>query len=625
MTARTGVKARAAAWAGGGAGALAACLVAHFARPFWPAPSGGVGFVTVHSIPKGIDTFRYLLLLVLVPAGALVATRSTDEPPEPVPEPVEKEPRRPVAAAVLVAAVAVLRIFAAEGIHGPIDLFHAGHYLSPASDALAGKTFFRDAFPFHGLATDGGLDAMAFRIAGETLATARRLRFALDVVFFSLASALFAGVLRRPARSAAGVAILLFASGALRLPGSFPFFRTLPLLASAAAAARHARTGRRSALVLSGAIAALGLFWSLEVGLFACAALVLYAVAEPWYRREPARIASSIGAGAAGIALVLLPAFAALAVFGALGAFLRDSAAVLSSTGAIWDLPSPVPRDVARAALHGPVALLRSEATRFYAPQLFFGALAAALLLRRRDRRFGSNDAVVLALLVFSAIGYRTALGRSSYSHTRFAVIVPSLLLAAWLPEDFFRFRGARAVKMLAAAAAVAAFALYAELPDSLRDTAAKIRTRAARREGDGLFALALPRGGGVRVPAGQAASLSGLAEFAERALRPGETFYDFADAGALYFLLGRRNPSRFYEASILSADGWQAETIAALERARPGFVVVAAGQGEEAFDEVPISRRCPRLAAWIESRYPAVSTVGEFTIRRQTEKTPSP
>jgi hypothetical protein len=617
---------RAAAWAGGFAGALVACLLAHFARPFWPVPSGGVGFVTVHSIPKGIDTFRYLLFLALIPAGALAASRSADAPPGRAGEPAEAEPRwRLVAAAVLVAAVALLRILASDGIHGPIDLFHAGHYLSPASDALAGKIFFRDAFPFHGLATDGGLDALAFRAAGETLATARTLRVALDVVFFALASVLFAGVLRRPARIAAGVAILLLASGALRLPGSFPFFRTLPLLACAAAAARHARTGRRSALVLSGAVAALGLFWSLEVGLFACAAVVFYAAAEPWYRREPGRIVSSIVAGAAGIALALLPALAVLAARGALGAFLRDSATVLASTGAIWDLPSPVPRDVVRAALHGPVALLRSEATRFYGPQIFFGAVAAALLFRRRDGRAGSRDAVMLALLVFSAVGYRTALGRTSYSHTRFALVVPTLLLAAWLPEAFFRWRGARAAKILASAAAVAAFALYAELPESVRDTAGKIRGRADRRDGRGLVALPLSRGGGACVPAGQAASLSGLAEFAGSALRPGETFYDFADAGALYFLLGRVNPTRFYEASVLSADGWQEETIAELERARPGFVVVAAGQGEEAFDEVPISRRCPRLAAWIESRYPAVSTVGDFTIRRQTEKTPSP
>lgn len=621
------MKRRAAAWAGGGAGALAACVIAHFARPFWPVPAGGVGFVTVHSIPKGIDTFRYLLFLALIPAGVLAATRSAGAPAGAAGEAVQWEPRRRrlLTAAVVVAAVAVLRIVAADGIHGPIDLFHAGHYLSPASDALAGKTFFRDAFPFHGLATDGGLDAMAFRVAGENLATARRLRIALDVVFFSLASGLFAGLLRRPARIAAGVGILLLASGALRLPGSFPFFRTLPLLACAAAAARHARTGRRSALVLSGAIAALGLFWSLEVGLFACAAVVVYGMAEPWYRREPGRIAASIAAGVSGIALVLLPALAALAALGALGAFVRDSATVLASTGAIWDLPSPVPRDVLRAAMHGPFALLRSEATRFYAPQLFFGGLAAALLLRRREGRAGARDAVVLALLVFSAVGYRSALGRSSYSHTRFALVVPSLLLAAALPEAFFRRRAAGAAKLLAAAAALAAFALYAELPESLRDAAAKIRGRAARREGVGLVALPLPRSGGVRVPAGQSASLTRLAEFARSVLRPGETFYDFADAGALYFLLGRSNPTRFYEASVLSADDWQGKTIAELERARPRFVVVAAGQGEEAFDEVPISRRCPRLAAWIESRYPAVSTVGEFTVRRQTEKTPSP
>lgn len=623
--ARTTIKRRAAAWAGGAAGALAACLAAHFARPYWPVPAGGVGFVTVHAIAKGIDTLRYLLLLTLIPAGALAATRAAPPMSDAAREPAEEDGRTLLAGAILVAAVALLRVFASDGIHGPLDLFHAGHYLSPASDALAGKTFFRDAFPFHGLAADGGLDAMAFRVAGETLATARGLRVVLDVLFFSAAAALFAGVLRRPARMAAGAAILLLASGALRLPGSFPFFRTLPLLVSAAAAARYARTRRRSALVLSGGVAALGLFWSLETGLFACAAVAALCVAEPWYRRDTGRIGASIAAGAGGMALVLVPAAAILAGHGALGSFVRDSATVLRSTGAIWDLPSPVPRDVARAARHGAVALLRSEATRFYGPQILFGGLAALLLIRRRDRREGPRDAVLLALLVFSATGYRTALGRSSYSHTRFAMIVPSLLLAAWIPEAFLRRRGARAAGLAGAAAAAVVFALYAELPESLRDTASKIRGFAARRNGDGMVVLPLARGGGARVPAVQAASLSGMARFAAENLGAGETFYDFADAGALYFLLGRSNPSRFYEASILSADGWQANTIAELERAKPRFVVVAAGQGEEAFDEVSIARRCPGLAAWIESRYPAVSAVAGFTIRTQTEKTPSP
>jgi hypothetical protein len=376
--------------------------------------------------------------------------------------------------------------------------------------------------------------------------------------------------------------------------------------------------------VVAGAAAALGLFWSLEVGLFACAAVVVVSIAEPWYRHEPGRIGPSVSAGVGGIALVFLPAAALLAASGALAAFLRDSATILASTGAIWDLPSPVPRDVARAALHGPLALLRSEATRFYGPQLFFGGLAAALLLRRRDRRAGPREAVQLALLIFSAIGFRTALGRSSYSHTRFAMIVPSLLLAAWLPESLFRPRRARAAGILGVAAAAIAFALYAELPESLQDTSARFRTFAFRRDGAGMDVLALPRAGGVRVPPAQAASLEGMARFAGRWLGPGETFYDFADAGALYFLIGRTNPTRFYEASILSADAWQAGTIAELERGHPRFVVVSAGQGEEAFDGVPIARRCPVLAAWIEARYPAVSIVGEFTVRTQTEKTPS-
>jgi hypothetical protein len=174
------------------------------------------------------------------------------------------------------------------------------------------------------------------------------------------------------------------------------------------------------------------------------------------------------------------------------------------------------------------------------------------------------------------------------------------------------------------ATAAAVAFAVYAELPESFRDTAEKFRSLASRRAGAGMTVLPLPRGGGVRVPPDQAASLSSMAALAGQMLGPGETFYDFADAGALYFLLGRSNSTRFYEASILSADAWQARTIAELERGHPRFVVVSAGQGAEAFDGVPIAVRCPILAAWIEARYPAASAVGGFIVRTQAAKTPS-
>jgi hypothetical protein len=615
------MRGRAAEWAGGAAGALLACIIAKVARPFWPIPDAAIGFVTVHAIPKGIDTFRYVLLLALIPAGAFWAGRgrTSEGPPS-------DEGTASVTVgftALLIILVAILRVLSSEGIHGPIDLFHAGHYLSPASDVLAGQVFFRDAFPFHGLAADGGLDALAFRIGGETLATAGRLRTLLDLIFFSSAVAVFAAVLRRRARIIAGVTALLLLTGALRLSTTFPFFRALPLLLASAAVVRFVRTGRRGVLIFAGAVAGLGLFWSLEIGVFSCAALLIWSVADPLYRGENRLTRGCVGSVSVGIAAALVPAFVLLAAFGALAPFVRGSWTILKSTGAMWDLPAPVPSEMLRAFLRGRIVYL-AEAARFYGPVFFFGAIAAGLALRRRERKPRPRERVLLALLIFSVVGFRMALGRCSYSHTRFAMVVPALLFSAWLPEALFQRRRWKKWRLLGAMAGVLAFVFYAEVPESIADAVRRIGSFSSRMRGDGFVLLPLPRAGGARVPAEQAASLSALAEFANARLEPGETFYDFADAGALYFLLDRRNPARVYEASVLSADDWQSRAISDLERAHSGFVVVSAGQGEEAFDGVSIVTRCPRLAAWLFARYPEEVRVGEFVLRIQTEKAPS-
>jgi hypothetical protein len=605
---------------GGALGAAAAFLLVHALRPLLPAPAGGVGFATVHRVAKSADLLRFLLLLVFVPAGAALAGAPGDAGPRPEQAEQERETKgaRPVpwkAIVLLGLLVAAVRVATSGGIDGPIELFHPAEHLVPASEHLAGKAFYRETVPFHGLFADGLLEAAAFRRFGETLSVSRWLAIVLDAVFFFAAVLAFALVLRRPGAALLGVVLLSMLAGAWVLGAGFPLYRTLPLLLSAALAARSARSGRPSLLVPAGACAGFGIFWSLETGVFAAAGLAAWLVLDSFAGpREHGRWR----AAAAGLALGILPPALSLAGQGVLVDFSKTSILIARSADAVWGLPAPGGRELLAALAGGPFGFLKSEALHFHLPIVFLGGVAAALLLRARAGRFGARDRELLALLVFSAVGFRSALGRSSYSHTRFSLVVPSLLIAALLAPAASGLRRRRlSGKGLAAILLlVAAFAVYAEVPASASATVRNFGRLLRSGAGDGLAPLALARAGSVRIAPEEASGLVELRLFADSHCGPGRTFFDFANAGALYFLLARPDPTRFVQPAFLSADGLEKEAIAALRKRPPCFVVTGSPQGQESFDGISNSRRCPRLAAWIESEFPLSKTVAGFSIR---------
>src|SRR6185436_9397370 len=89
------------------------------------------------------------------------------------------------------------------------------------------------------------------------------------------------------------------------------------------------------------------------------------------------------------------------------------------------------------------------------------------------------------------------------------------------------------------------------------------------------------------------------------KALTPrGEAIFDFSNQPAFYFFAERPNPTRFYQVPILSPPAFQAETIAALERAKPKVVIRRSPEQFDQFDGVTNDLRAQAVSAYIRDAY---------------------
>jgi hypothetical protein len=88
--------------------------------------------------------------------------------------------------------------------------------------------------------------------------------------------------------------------------------------------------------------------------------------------------------------------------------------------------------------------------------------------------------------------------------------------------------------------------------------------------------------------------------------LRPGETFYDFANVAILYFLFDRSCPVRQYEVPFYESEEAQREVIARLERDRSVRAVLISfpPSGGMSIDNVPNAVRAPLVWRWVQQRF---------------------
>ncbi|HYI07525.1 MAG TPA: hypothetical protein VEK57_00515 [Thermoanaerobaculia bacterium] len=452
-----------------------------------------------------------------------------------------------------------------------MDNFHEGEHLTPAYLFANGERPFRDVFLLHGLGVDGGLDAL---VAGDPPAVVRtrRLQTVLDAVTLALLVPIAAEVTATAAGLLGGVLLSLCGVAAFWLP-VFPYFRLAPILLATLMLLRYARTRSSGALFVAFASAALGVLWSLDVGTYTVAAVGICTLflRPPWKR---ALVLALIAAA--------LPLVALLTLRADVRQFFVDSYVVIPrAIDAVWSLPAPAP--------------FTAAGLRYYLPPVFYG-FVLALAWKRRDPKLA-------ILAVVSVVLFRSAAGRVSWSHTRFAIPLLGIALVGYVLEPL-RNRLAMAVLALAAV-------FYFEVPQNLAAGAKLASEWSARQRHEGL--VRHPLAPGIYTTPDNATTLATLKNLVD-SLPPGPVF-DFTNERALYFMLRRKPPSRVFDVPMLSAPPLLAETLAELEANPPVAVILGGEPVLNTFDGVSNRDRVPELAAWIDARYRTRTEIGRFVV----------
>lgn len=578
-------------------GALAGAALAGFLAPctrgWFRVPDGGVGIITVAQYPKGWDYAVVAMLILGAFAGGVLASwwgvRRDALPQDPT------APRRWVqlAGATL---VFVTMLLVHDHPYAPMDPFHEGEHLTAGWLMKNGERPYGDFYIFHGLAVDAGIDAIALGDPPSVLQSRRFLLF-LNALTLALLVPIAAELTATSAGLVAAVLASLSASAALWLP-VFPYFRLAPLLIAVWALLRYARNGRTLPLFAAFAAATLGVLWSLDVGLYTLAgtagAFILLRVFG--LEMHPARLPRVLALGAVAL---LLPLIVLVAVGADLARFFVDSFVVMpKAIDPIWALPAPEP--------------LTANGVRYYAPPIFYGfALALGLLAwRRGDRRLAAQIAIVI---VFSILLFRSASGRVSWGHTRFAVPLLGIAVVAFVVEPLFRRR--RLLPVAAAALLSIPLFVYFEIRENVVAGAKYIAGWRSRQSTEGLVPYPGTNVRGFYTSPQNVSELAALRAAIDAVGQPGGTILDFSNERALHLLMDRKPATRVMEISMLSVPGMLAEAMAELNANPPIAVVVRGDPNIAAFDGVSNAQRVPDLAAWIDANYPKRTEIGRFVL----------
>lgn len=544
-------------------GAAVAAGTAFLIRPFFGPPLYGVGFVTVNAYPKRWDYAVYALLVLGGAVGAWLGHAARDSSTSPA------SPRRRTAW-ILALVVFVAMLFVHDHPYQHMDPFHEGEHLTPAWLFLEGERPFADVFVLHGLGVDGGLDAL---VGGHPLDT-RRLQTVLDALTLALLVPIAAEVTATSIGLIGAVLLSLCGVAAFWVP-VFPYFRFAPVLLAAIGLLRYARSRGIGWLFLAFASGTLGVLWSLDTGTYALAGTVVAAVLilkrGDWLR-------AMVVAGAA----LLLPLVVLLAVRADLGQFFRDSFLIIPhAIDGVWSLPAPEPFSAA--------------GLRYYLPPVFYGGLLA-IGWKRRDPR-------MLILAVLAILLFRTAAGRVSWSHTRFATPLLGVAFVGFVLEPL-RNRITLALLALAALA-------YFEVPQNLMAGTKLVADWPARQRHEGMVRHPLVRG--IYTTEDNATTLATLKNYVD-ALGPGPIL-DLTNERALYFLLRRKPPTRVFDIPMLSSRELLGPTMKELRASMPVCVILGGEPAVAVFDGVPNDVRVPELFQFVNANYTKRTQIGRFIV----------
>jgi hypothetical protein len=482
-----------------------------------------------------------------------------------------------------------------------VDLFHRGESVGPASDYLRGKVPYRDVFALHGMLEDGQLDAWLMELFGRDLGVAINrtviLGAFLPVAIWFLGIVVFDSI---------PLALLCVAMGSWTTTENN---RTLLQVAAVVLFWNALRRRSRMSAVLSGVVAGIALFFSFEIGLYSVAgaliaSLVIWIASTrvEWNGLNPGHAALFF---AIGTSLGAAPFAMYLAMRGALDDYFVTSFVVIPRIiDAVWALPFPdlVSTFRRNLNLHVLAEFVLWEKFHLILSPLTIVVAAIYVIQRWLRRRTDMLDYALIVLAVFAAITQRTAFGRAEFRHQYFAafLIGPMLVLlgivvargicGVWREGN----GGTRAFLAALIAIAIPVVGVLFWIPDLLNVRIDDLTRYNAR-------AMQIHKESHAEAVRWRIIDVTG--EIA-RLTKKNEPIFDFSNQPAFYFFADRPNPTRFYQVPILSPAEFQAETIRALERAKPKVIIRRSPELYDQFDGVTNDLRAQAVAAYIRDTY---------------------
>lgn len=469
------------------------------------------------------------------------------------------------------------------------NFFEDGHALLPASEYLRGERPYRDILPAHGLIEDGLFDALVFR-TGEV--TAGRRAKAREVVGTLNAVALYALAWAVTGSAEAALLSVLLSI----MMGLFaPTIRMLPPIATLALIAGAVRwrrprwfAGAAFGTVVCGAT-------SLDFGAYAFATLVVAVIRG---RRLP-----NLKYALLGLLAGVVPLFLGFALFGILDDFVRGTFVEVLGVAPAYALGFYVlpPAMAGKRFPEVLAAALDSQAILY----LVWPALAVftgVAIARRWPRRF--EPFVLLALWsVLAGISY------AERHHLYFGMAFVVLFVALTL--RLLRRRNPLAIAMVVIAFVIAN-------PTTHMAVVGTNRTRRAPPE-EWVEIRDVPRARGVYWTTADAAAVASVKKYVALSLAPDETFLDFTNSGALYFLFRRDCPIREYEVAFHQTEEQQREVIRRIE-ANPNVraaLMPTSPHGRYTVD-IPNSLRAPLVHQYILDHFTPDFEEGEVAFWRR-------
>lgn len=471
------------------------------------------------------------------------------------------------------------------------DFFEDTHSVIPAAEMFRGERPYRDIIPMHGFLSDGGLDLLSMKLGAASLGPI--LRMHLVVGSLSAMAIYFVALAATGSASAALLAVFL----ALALfPSEVVWLRAVTALLALACCVAATRLRARRWFLAAGALAALTFLVSLDLAVYT-ALVALVAAAR-------ARAVRPLVAGAAAVAALTLLIFA---LFGLAGELLRVTATEVLTNGGVYLIGRFAIPDCLRSA----TVLVE----QFGDPQCLvwviwcIALVGCAVVFSRSPLRARRADAVwyVALWMVLAAVSYVERM------HLYFV-----FGLAAFVVGTVPLLR--RRSRTMAVALTI--LLVFLARPFShVFDVATPLRRTNGSPVGGRVAFSTAPRARGVLFDPDTHRALAATQRFITASLRPNETFFDFANAGLLYYLFDRDCPIRQMEVPMYEREAAQREVIATLEgnrRIRAALIVFPSAYS--AIDGVSNRDRAPLVWHYLQQHFmPAFDEDGvAFWLRKE-------